>query len=164
MKPGPRYLLPAPRLDPRSRGAVYGVCLLLLASGAAWLLLHTWVRVDGAFGPEHHPAEAWLMRVHGLLAVPALVGLGALLAAHVWPAWRPRQRRTSGLPLLVACALLALGGWALYYLVDDTARAWVSVSHWGLGLALPALLLAHIVGPRRQRRARERAAQRPPGL
>jgi hypothetical protein len=47
---------------------------------------------------------------------------------------------------------------------DDATRAWVSISHWALGLALPALLLAHIVGARRERRAREQAARRPPGL
>jgi thiol:disulfide interchange protein len=73
-------------------------------------------------------------------------------------------RRTSGVALLSACAALALGGWALYYVADDAARGWVSVTHWVLGLALPALLLAHVVGSRRERRARERAAMRPPGL
>ena len=164
MKPGPRYFVLGPRLGPRSRRTVYALGLLLLGSGAAWLVLHHFVRVEGAFGPEHHPLEAWLMRLHGLLALPALIGLGALLPAHVWPAWRPRLRRTSGLSLLVACAGLALGGWALYYVADDAMRAWVSISHWGLGLALPALLLAHIVGARRERRTQERAAQRPPGL
>lgn len=164
MKAGPRYFVLGPRLGPRSRCAVYALGLLLLGSGAAWLVLHTWVRVEGAFGPEHHPLEAWLMRLHGLLALPALVGLGALLPAHVWPAWRPRQRRISGLALLVACAVLALGGWMLYYVADDALRAWVSVTHWALGLALPVLTLAHIVRTRRQRRARERAARQPPGL
>ena len=164
MKADPRYLVLGPRLGPRSRRAVYALGLLLLVSGAAWLVLHTFVRVEGAFGPEHHPLEAWLMRLHGLLALPALVGLGALLPAHVWPAWRPRMRRTSGLALLITSAVLALGGWALYYVAEEATRAWLSVSHWVLGLALPALLLAHIVGARRERRAQEGAVRRPPGL
>jgi hypothetical protein len=164
MKPGPRYTLLGPRLGPLSRRAVYALCLLLLLSGAAWLVLHTWLRVEGPFGPEHHPLEAWLMRLHGLLALPALLGLGALLPMHVWPAWRPPRRRTSGLVLIAACGLLALGGWALYYVAGDTVRPWVSVSHWLLGLALPALVLAHIVGARRARQADERAARHRPGL
>lgn len=164
MKPGPRYTLLGPRLGPLSRRAVYALCLLLLLSGAVWLVLHTWLRVEGPFGPEHHPLEPWLMRLHGLLALPALLGLGALLPMHVWPAWRPRRRRTSGLVLLAACGLLALGGWALYYVAGDTVRPWVSVSHWLLGLALPALVLAHIVGARRERLADERAGHRPPGV
>lgn len=164
MKPGPRYTLLGPRLGPLSRRAVYALCLLLLLSGAAWLVLHTWLRVEGPFGPEHHPLEGWLMRLHGLLALPALIGLGALLPMHVWPAWRPRRRRTSGLVLLAACGLLALGGWALYYVAGDTVRPWVAISHWVLGLALPALLLAHIVGARRERLADERASHRPPGV
>ena len=164
MKPGPRYLLLGPRLGPHSRHAVYALCLLLLATGAAWLVLHTWVRVEGAFGPEHHPLEAWLMRLHGLLALPALIGIGALLPAHVWPAWRPRLRRASGLALLLACAVLALGGWALYYVADDALRGWLSISHWALGLALPVLLLSHIVGARRNRRQQDRATPHPPGV
>lgn len=164
MKPGPRYTLLGPRLGPLGRRAVYGLCLLLLLTGAAWLVLHTWLRVEGPFGPEHHPLEAWLMRLHGLLALPALLGLGALLPMHVWPAWRPRRRRTSGLVLLAACAVLALGGWALYYVADETARPWLSVSHWVLGLALPALVLTHILGARRERLANERAGQHRPGV
>ena len=162
MKPGPRYALMSPRLGPRSRRTVYGLCLLLLITGAAWLVLHAWLRVDGPFGPEHHPLEAWLMRLHGLLALPTLLGLGALLPAHVWPAWRARRRRRSGLVLLGACGLLALGGWGLYYVADEAARGWLSISHWALGLALPALVLAHIIGARRERLAEE--ARRPPGL
>jgi hypothetical protein len=164
MKPGPRYFMTGPRLGPRSRRAVYALGLLLLGSGAAWLMLHHFVRVAGEFGPEHHPLEAWLMRLHGLLALPALVGMGALLPAHVLPAWRPRRRLGSGLVLLVACTALALGGWALYYVADDGVRDWVSVSHWGLGLGLPAALLAHILGARRERRAHERATARTPGV
>lgn len=162
MKPGPRHTLGAPRLGPRSRRAVYGLSLLLLITGATWLALHTWMRIEGPFGPEHHPLEAWLMRLHGLLALPALLGLGALLPAHVWPAWRPRRRRNSGLALLSACGLLALGGWALYYVADEAARGWLSVSHWMLGLALPAIVLGHIIGARRERCADE--ARRSPGL
>ncbi|MGK2942456.1 MAG: hypothetical protein ACSLFJ_12390 [Immundisolibacter sp.] len=164
MKPGLRYALGTPRLAPLGRRAVYGLCLLLLFTGVVWLVLHTWLRVEGPFGPQHHPLEAWLMRLHGLLALPALLGLGALLPIHVWPAWRPRQHRTSGLGLLVACGALALGGWALYYVANEAARHWLSVSHWLLGLALPALVLAHIVGARRERRADEREPHRRPGV
>ncbi len=50
MKPGPRYTLLGPRLGPLGRRAVYGLCLLLLLTGAAWLVLHTWLRVEGPSG------------------------------------------------------------------------------------------------------------------
>ncbi len=159
MKLDPRYILRGPRLGPLARRALYGVALLLLVTGALWLALHTWLRVEGQFGPEHHPLEAWLMRLHGLLALPALLGLGALLPAHVWPAWRLTRWRTSGLALLIACGVLALGGWALYYVAGEAARSWLSISHWALGLALPGLVLGHIIGARRERLADERTTR-----
>jgi hypothetical protein len=66
--------------------------------------------------------------------------------------------------LLSACGLLALGGWALYYAADERARSWLSISHWGLGLALPTLVIGHIIGARRERLADEQAARRQIGL
>lgn len=160
MKPGPHYVVETARLAPWARRSAHGVGLVLLVSGIAWLVLHTWVRVPGAFGPAHHPAEIWLMRVHGLVALPALLGLGAVLARHVGPGWRVHRRRASGLALLLGTAVLALGGWGLYYANDDTLRHWLALSHWLLGLALPAAAVWHIVGIQRQRRAQERAARR----
>lgn len=164
MKPDPRYALRGPRLGTLGRRSVYGLCLLLLITGVAWLALHTWLRVDGPFGQQHHPIEAWLMHLHGLLALPALLGLGALVPAHVWPAWGPRRRLPSGVGLLIACSLLALGGWTLYYVADEAARGWLSISHWVLGLALPGLVFAHVISARRERRAEGRTGQRSPGL
>lgn len=156
------------RLGSVARWGVYGASSLLFASGALWLVLHTWIRVEGAFGPEHHPLEAWLMRLHGLATLPAVLGLGALLPGHVLSAWCQRRKRSSGLPLLLAGLLLALGGWALYYVTGEAARPLVSISHWLLGLLLPALLLAHVLGARRERLADERAqasaSRRTPGL
>lgn len=164
MTPGARYVVNTPRLGPLARRLVYAIGLVLLISGAAWLALHTWVRIPGAFGPEHHPAEVWLMRLHGLGALPALAGLGALMARHVGPGWRVQRRRTSGLGVLAVSGVLALGGWGLYYVAGDTARQWLAVSHWLLGLALPGLVLWHVIGARRERRAEEGTARQRPGL
>lgn len=110
------------------------------------------------------------MRLHGLAAPPALAGLGALAARHIGPGWRVQRRRSSGAALLGACGVLAAGGWALYYVSGEAARHWLAVSHWALGLALPALVGWHVAGARRQRRADARSARlsaaglRPPGL
>jgi hypothetical protein len=55
--------------------------------------------------------------------------------------------------VVAACTLLVVTGYALYYLVTDDTRAPVSILHWGLGLALVPMLIAHIALGRRSRHA-----------
>ena len=92
---------------------VASVGLATLATGAAWLALHY---ADGATADLPHPAEAWLMRVHGLAAFGALFALGALAAAHVPQGWRIvgrlgwARQRASGVALCALAVLVALTG------------------------------------------------------
>ncbi|HEX6660328.1 MAG TPA: hypothetical protein VF067_00435, partial [Sphingomicrobium sp.] len=46
--------------------AVYLAFAVLLVTGVAWLVLDSWVRVQGEFGPEQHPAEHWVLIAHGI--------------------------------------------------------------------------------------------------
>ena len=124
--------------------------LLSFTSGAVWFVLHRWFRPIGDFGPEPHPWEAWLLRVHGASAFLALTGFGAVLAGHVRAGWRMRRNRISGVALVSAVALLAASGYWLYYGWIETARDAVSWIHLGLGLLLPLAFGLHLM-PRRGR-------------
>ena len=77
----------------RARHLLIWGCVLLLATGIAWLLGHdVWLQRT-PFGPQPHPAVAWLLRAHGALAwVVTLVG-GVVWQVHVRPAWRAVRRR-----------------------------------------------------------------------
>ena len=77
----------------RARHLLIGGCIVLLATGVAWLLGHdVWLQ-QTAFGPQPHPAVAWLLRAHGALAwCVTLVG-GVVWQVHVRPAWRAVRRR-----------------------------------------------------------------------
>lgn len=138
---------------------------LLWLSGVVWLLLHHYGQTKGEFGPEANPFEPWMMRLHGLVLIPALLGIGGMLVAHIPRGWRSRPQRLPGGLLSALLAMLIVSGYLLYYVGDETVRGWTSAAHWLLGLGLPVLFLWHFVNGRRkaQRRRSSRQAGNTPG-
>lgn len=136
----------ANRLPGWQGATLAGVGIVTLATGVAWLALHY---ASGAAADLPHPAEAWLMRLHGLAAFGALFVLGALAAAHVPQGWRVVSRlgwtrqRTSGLLLCGLAAAVALTGYALYYFAPEPVRPALGWTHAALGFAITALALQH---------------------
>ena len=128
---------------------VYAGGSFLVASGLAWLLLDTWVRVPGEFGDEPHPAEHWALVLHGIGAYFFLVCLGTLVPVHIVSGWKVRRNRATGATVLAVSALLAATGLGLYYAALEDARFWLSAMHWGLGLAVLPFMIVHIVRGRR---------------
>ena len=149
--------------------AIYAGFGALLVTGLAWLALDRGVRVAGDFGPEHHPAEHWMLIVHGIAAYLFLLVAGALIPVHVKLGWSIDRNRVSGVTLASILGLLALTALGLYYLGDDALRGWSSTAHWLAGLvALPALVIHVIRGrrsatPRRAKSPPRRGRQKPAG-
>ena len=139
------------RLGSTHRAWLFGTFATAFVTGLAWWGLHRWFQVNGEFGPAPHPAEHWLIRLHGAAAMLTLILLGSLLTQHMRRAWLARRNRRSGTLLLALNALLALTGYALYYSGGESLRAFASNAHLVLGLALPALLILHIAFGRRTR-------------
>lgn len=142
--------------------AIYLSFGALLMTGIAWLVLDRWIRVSGAFGPEHHPAEPAMLILHGIAAYAMLILAGALIPVHVKAGWSARLNRLSGLTVALLLAVLGATALGLYYLSAETVRGWTSIAHWVVGLgALPALTIHVISGHRavkeRQRRPAARA-------
>jgi hypothetical protein len=120
---------------------------LLWLSGVAWLLLHNFFQVQGEFGPQTNPWEAWMLRIHGAMMIAALLGTGSLLVVHVWRGWSYRSQRAVGLTLISVVAVLVASGYLLYYLTDDTWRSTTGLIHWIIGLAaLPVFMLHYLQG------------------
>jgi len=144
------------RPTPWQRQLLAATALLLLASGGLWLALHYGVGAGADALP--HPAEPWLMRLHGAGAFLALFAAGTLAGHHIPAAWRhshrPRQaaQRRSGLAGVVLGGLTVLSGYALYYLVSEATRPALGWLHAGLGLALAASSWWHGQWRRRQLR------------
>ena len=137
------------RLPRWQEWSVYVSFGLLFATGTAWLLLDGFVRVNGDFGPEHHPAEHMALIAHGVTAYAFLIVAGAMIPVHVILGWNTRRNLKSGLTLAATLLFLAGTALGLYYLGDEGSRAWVSVGHWGVGLAALPLLAIHALLGRR---------------
>lgn len=140
--------------------ALLGTVIALAFSGLIWLIVHYgW----GAGADQlPHPAEVWLIRVHGAAGFASLFMAGLLATQHIPHGWRlttlnlrnrqhkASQRRT-GLTLcsLGACAILS--AYLLYYFAPENMRPALGWAHAALGMGLAMLLPFH--HHRHQRRA-----------
>lgn len=142
-----RIALHFPRI---AKAALYGNLLLSLGSGTLWYALHHWFQIEGEFGPEKHPLEPWLIKLHGLSAFFAMIGFGYLLATHVHVGWRSKRNRWLGIAVLSSIALLIITGYLLYYAGGESFRSAVALTHLVLGLSFPVTLALHVLKAHRR--------------
>jgi hypothetical protein len=131
------------RLAMPHRRLLYLVVFLLWFSGLLWLILRGF---SGAPQPGQ-ACEQWspvLMEIHGGLAFIFLWFFGSLLV-HMRRGLMLKRNRVSGLSMLSVTLFLVLTGWGLYYFGDENLRRLTSLAHWIVGLALPFLLISHIL-------------------
>ncbi|MGH8253959.1 MAG: hypothetical protein ACRES2_07945 [Steroidobacteraceae bacterium] len=140
---------PPLKLRPAHRRWLYVCSVLLLVSGAGWLIAHYFLHGSGDFPGAPHPSEAWWLRLHGAAAMAFLIAFGAVLTHHVRSGWRQNVNRISGTVNLVVIGVLALSAYGLYYIGNDQARALTSIVHWTVGLIAAAALPAHVILGRR---------------
>lgn len=150
----------AVRLGPWHEWAVYVVTGALVVTGILWLVLHYFFASAGEFGGVMHPLEPWVLRLHGAAAMAGLVVYGSLLPVHIQRAWSVRRNIVLGIGLVCLMLLLTLTGYLLYYAGGEQTRPVISTLHWLVGLAVPALLVWHIVSGRTQTRAADAAIAR----
>lgn len=135
---------PPIRLGEWHQAYLYGMGTILILSGALWLLFHYYVRIPGEFGPTLHPLEPWMLSVHGISAAGLLIGFGSVLPGHVRRAWRAARNRITGSVFFGVMLALIVTGYLLYYVGNETARSFLSIFHWVVGLGLPVLAGWHI--------------------
>ena len=145
------------RLKPLHRYSLYAALTVLFLSGALW----AWFNYLFDSSSEIVAGtKSWSLKIHGASAMATLVLIGTVLSTHVRFAWRARRNRVNGLIFLGTFAALTVTGYGLYYFGGEKLRAWTSWIHLAIGLALPAILVAHI-GLGRKTRPTGRPA-RPP--
>jgi len=147
------------RLGPWHQGAIYGATTALAVSGIIWLVVDYFVATPGEYGPQIHPLEPWMLRLHGAAAMAGLIIYGSLMPVHIRRAWTIRRNIALGIGLVAFMLLLTVTGYLLYYAGDENTRPVISAVHWILGLAVPALLVWHVVSGRNLARKSEPPAR-----
>lgn len=137
------------RLGSLQEGAVYLATAALVVSGAVWLVLHYFMAQPGQFGPMPHPVEPWMLRLHGAAAMAALIIYGSLLPIHIRRAWAVRRNVVLGIVVAACMLLLTITGYLLYYAGSEELRPLISAAHWIPGLAVPLLLVWHVLSGRK---------------
>lgn len=128
----------------------------LWLSGICWLLLHYFGQIEGDFGLEVNPAEPWMMKVHGLFLIAALLGIGGMFVAHIPKGWPQRHQRIAGIALSVILGFMIVSGYMLYYVGSENVRACTGVVHWSVGLSLPVIFAWHYLNARRARKRKHK--------
>jgi len=100
------------------RRLIYIICTALWLSGCAWLVVHLFFPTATELGPAPNPAEPWLLRLHGWVAVGGVFLFGWITSEHISDRWRKPQNRVSGLSLAAFVSILTISGYALYYTTD----------------------------------------------
>jgi hypothetical protein len=127
----------------RRRAAVYLVIGGLWLTGCAWLFLDLAVAKRGPFGATPHPLEPPLLLIHGIASVLSLYLLGWISARHVLRFWPGGLRRVSGAALAALLALLAVSGFALFFVSDDDWQRAAAWAHEVLGVAVTVFAAQH---------------------
>jgi cation transport ATPase len=144
------------RLSRRHEWTVYLVVAAVFLTGAVWAWLHNFAHGTTELDDAPHPAEPWLMKLHGAAAMAVLIVVGTLLPYHAKFAWRAGRNRRTGSTLLAILAFLIATGYGLYYSGDERLRAWISDAHLYVGLAVPLLIALHVWRGKRTRPPRSR--------
>lgn len=138
----------ASAFSPVQRAVVWGLAVVLVASGLAWIAVDA--SIDAGNPDLRRLAWRHLALVaHGVSAGAALIMLGALMCAHARRAWRAGRNRASGAALSAALAGLCATGWMLYY-GTESLRAAAQTVHLYVGLLIPILLSLHRLLGRRK--------------
>lgn len=133
------------------RGVLFAALALLLGTGGIWLTVHylAWpamarAEMEGLPSPWEHP----LMQLHGLGVFVMLFMAGRVSVLHIKRGWRLERHRITGVTLVSALALLAMSGYALFYLVSDDWRDKLGLVHAAIGLLCVSVLRWHRRYPR----------------
>jgi hypothetical protein len=130
------------RLEPSLRFWTYAIFATLVLTGAIWLIADMLKNADD---------ETWqmiasdMLMLHGMTAMIALVFIGSMIPLHIQRLWRAGKNRASGVVMIGTNAVLVATAWGLYYAGSETLHMVVADVHIAVGLALPALVIVHVL-------------------
>jgi len=127
----------------RLRYTIYLTFGGLWLSGCGWLVLHQLFATPTDFGEARHPWEPSLLLIHGILSLVTACLFGWIMARHAADAWVMNKRRISGGMLTTLLLILAVSGFALFFLTDDSWQTRSAQVHDAIGLLVTLFAVEH---------------------
>jgi hypothetical protein len=138
-----------PKMPAPLRVAVKTVASLMWISGCVWLVLHYFFAEQTEFGVGPNRWEATTIRVHGVVAILAVFLFGWIVSQHVVDAWRQPRNRVRGIVFAFIVTILVMSGYALYYVTNESGRAFFAITHEAIGVLAIVAALLHWKGVKR---------------
>ncbi|MGJ8671386.1 hypothetical protein [Rubritalea sp.] len=160
------------------------IILTSWCSGLAFYIFNNFLEIEGEFGPEKHPLQYTILKIHGAAAFAMILTFGYLLASHIPIGLKAKRERLVGLTLTFIQLALIVSAYFLYYgdgdgelrsniLVEALAKllplsdehkeireeTFTFLLHFYAGLCYPLFIILHIVLGKRnsnKRRAKRR--------
>tara|TARA_R110002096_G_scaffold199271_17_gene383132 strand:- start:4557 stop:4997 length:441 start_codon:yes stop_codon:yes gene_type:complete len=125
--------------------------LLSWTTGIAFYILNNFIEMEGEFGPQKHPWQYPLLKIHGASAFLMMITYGYLLATHIPAGWKAKRSRKAGLLLVATQGFLIVTAYLLYYAGwEEEVRKYLVWTHASVGFTFPFLVALHIVSGRRR--------------
>ena len=114
-------------------------------SGLSFFILDNLFTITGEFGPEKHPWQYPIIKIHSAAAFLMMISYGFFLGAHAKKNWKLNPKLISGIIVSIMPFLLAISGYLLYYIASDLSRSIIGYIHFAIGFTLPLILVIHII-------------------
>ena len=105
---------------------------LTSATGAVFAWMKYAMTNDDPFAVANHPWQPYILDAHVVIAPFALVAFGLIFRSHAWRRYRGRkpERRFSGIGSMALFVPMALSGYLLQVMTNESARKAMAVTHW----------------------------------
>ena len=125
---------------PQRLTRVFTLCLFLLwVSGVAWLI----TEINSEQFKNTETLKNYLMVLHGLFVIPALIAFGGLIYSHFPSGEKIKKKKRSGMSLYIFLGFLIITGASLFYLEGSYIRFLTSYSHALFGIILLPIIFWH---------------------
>ena len=125
---------------PQRLTRIFTLCLLLLwVSGVAWLI----AEINSEQSKNTVTLKNYLMVLHGLFVIPALIAFGGLIYSHFPSGEKIKKKKRSGMSLSLFLGFLIITGASLFYLEGSYIRFLTSYSHALFGIILLPIIFWH---------------------
>ena len=133
-------------MNNRDKKNLFITVLFLLLSGVSLLLLDNFFFIETPYGHRENPLIDEVKLIHYLFGYSLIFCLGVIYKSHIRVKVLSvnKNRRKSGLTLIISVLMLVISGIGLFYIVDETLSEVVEYIHIIIGFTFSFFFFIHL--------------------